>query len=90
MATLVLVFKKIESEDKTKFESLYLRSKVEIIFNESDIDNVFEFIYSIKNKQKSLGKGSGGIIDSVIDHTISIQRIIPCWKQLYSWKQLYK
>ena len=77
MATLVLMFKKIESEDKTKFESLYLRSKVEIIFNESDIDNVFEFIYSIKNKQKSLGKGSGRIIDSVIDHTISISKNNP-------------
>ena len=71
------MFKKIESEDKTKFESLYLRSKVEIIFNESDIDNVFEFIYSIKNKQKSLGKGSGRIIDSVIDHTISISKNNP-------------
>ena len=59
MATLVLVFKKIESEDKAKFESFYLRSKVEIIFNESDIDNVFELICSIKNKQKPLGKGSG-------------------------------
>ena len=77
MATLVLMFKKIESEDKTKFESLYLRSKVEIIFNESDIDNAFEFIYSIKNKQKSSVKGSGGIIDSVIDHTISISKNNP-------------
>ena len=54
-----------------------MNSKVEIIFNESDIDNVFEFIYSIKNKQKSLGKGSGRIIDSVIDHTISISKNNP-------------
>ena len=58
MTTLVLVLKKIESEDKTSFYNLYSRSKAEIIVNESDIENVFESIYSTvtSNVQKSLGK----------------------------------
>ena len=79
MTTLVLVFKKIESEDKTKFDNFYLSSKAEIIINESDTDNVFKSIYTtvITNIQKSLGKGSGWIIDSVIDHTISISKYNP-------------
>ena len=79
MTTLVLVFKRIEIEDKTKFDKSYLRSKAEIIINESDIDDVFESIYStvISNIQKSLGKGSGWLIDSVIDHTISISKYNP-------------
>ena len=71
LTTLVLVFKKIESKDNTKFDNFYSRSKAEIIINESDIDDVFESIYStiISSIQKSLGKSSGWIIDSVIDHT---------------------
>ena len=74
MTALVSVFRNIESKDKTKFDNLYASSKAEIIINESGIDDVFESIYStiISNIQKSLGKGSGWIIDSVIDHTISI------------------
>ena len=77
MRTLVLAFKKIENKDKTKFNNFYSSSKAEIIINESDIDNLFESIYSaiISNIQKSLGKGSGRIIDSVIDHTISISKL---------------
>ena len=76
MTTLVLVFEKMESEDKTKFDHFYLSSKVEIIINESDFDDVFQLIYTtiMTNVQKFLGKGSGGIIDSVIDHTISISK----------------
>ena len=76
MTTLLLVFKKIESKDKTKYDRFYSRPKVEIIINESDIDDVFQSIYTtvITNIQKSLGKGSGWIIDSVIDHTISISK----------------
>ena len=79
MTTLVLVFKKIESEDKTKYDNFYSSSKAEIIINESDIDDVFKSIYTtiITNIQKSLGKGSGWIIDSVIDHTISISKYNP-------------
>ena len=44
--TLVLVFKKIESEDKTKYDTFYLSSKTEIIINESDIDDMFQLIYT--------------------------------------------
>ena len=46
MATLVLVFKKIESKDKTKYDNFYSSSKAEIIINESDIDNVFQSIFT--------------------------------------------
>ena len=44
VTTLALVFKKIESEDKTKYENFYSSSKAEIIINESDIDNAFQSI----------------------------------------------
>ena len=43
---IVLPFKKIKSEDKTKFDNFYLSSKAEIIINESEIDDMFESIYS--------------------------------------------
>ena len=74
--TLVSVLKNIEIEDKTKYDTYYSNSKAGIIINESYIDNVFESIYStiISNIQKSLGKGSGWIIYSVIDLTNSISK----------------
>ena len=58
---------------------LNLNSKAEIIINESGIDDVFKSIYTavISNIQKSLGKGLGWIIDSVIDHNISILKCNP-------------
>ena len=61
LAALVLMFKKVESEDKTKYDNFYSSSNAEIIINESDIDDVFQSIYTtiISNIQKSLGKGSG-------------------------------
>ena len=76
VTTLVLVFKKTK---KTKYDNFYSSSKAEIITNESDIDDVFKSIYTtiITNIQKSLGKDSGWIIDSVIDHTISILKYNP-------------
>ena len=76
---LVLVFKMIGSEGKTKYGNFSSISKAEIIINESYIDNVFQSIYPtiITNIQKSLGKGSGWFIDSVIDHTISISKYNP-------------
>ena len=76
---LVLVFQNIESEDKTKYDTFYSNSKAEIIINESDIDDVFQSIYTtiISNIQKCLGKGSGWTIDSVIDHNISISKYNP-------------
>ena len=79
VTTLVLVFKKIESEDKTKYDNFYSSSKAEIIINKSDIDVVFQSIYTriITNIKKSSGKGSGWIMDSEIDHTFSISRYNP-------------
>ena len=73
---LVLVFEKIESEDKTKYNHFYSSSKTEIIIHESAINDAFESIYTtvIGNIKKYLGKGSGWIIDSVMDHTISISK----------------
>ena len=60
----------------TKYDIFYSSSKAEVIINESDIDDVFQSIYTtvIISIQKSLGKGSDWIIDSVIDHTISISK----------------
>ena len=54
-------------------------SKAEIVINKSDIDDEFQPIYTtiISNIKKSLGKGSGWIIDSVIDHTISVLKYNP-------------
>ena len=74
-----MLFRKIESEDKIEYENFYSRSKAEIIMNRTDIDDVFESIYTtiITNIQKSLGKGSGWIIDSVIDPTTSISKYNP-------------
>ena len=74
---LVLVFKKMESKDKTKYGNS--SSKAEIMIVESDIENVFKSIYAtiITNTQKSLGKGSHWIIYSVIDHTISVSKYNP-------------
>ena len=46
MKTLVLVFKNIESKDKTKYENFYSSSKPERIFDESDIDDAFKSIYT--------------------------------------------
>ena len=61
VATLVLVFEKTESEDKTKYDNLYSSSKVEIIINEKNIDGVFQSMYTkiVTNIQKPLAKGSG-------------------------------
>ena len=79
ITTFVLVFKKMESEDKTKYDNFYSSSKAETIINESDNENLFKSIYTtiIVNIQKSLEKGSGWIIDSVIDHTIRISKYNP-------------
>ena len=59
--TLVLVLEKVDSEDKTKYNTLYWYSKAEKIINESEIDdNVFESIYTteiIKTYKKILRNG---------------------------------
>ena len=58
VTTLVLVFKRIEGKDKTKFDYFYSSLKAEIIINESDIENVFKSIYTtiIANIQKIFRK----------------------------------
>ena len=55
VATLVLEFKKIENYDQKKCSTFYSNSKAETIINESDIDDVFESIYStiISNRKKN-------------------------------------
>ena len=79
MTTLVLMFKKVESEDKTKYDNFYSSSKAGEIINENDIDDLFQSIYTtiITSTQKSLGKDSDWINDSVIGHTISISKYNP-------------
>ena len=46
MTIVVLVIKKIESDDKTKYNTFYSHLKTETIINESYIDDVFESIYN--------------------------------------------
>ena len=68
-----------------KFDNFYSSPKAEVIINESDIDDLFQSIYTtiITKKQKSLWKGSSWIIDSVIDHTISISKYNPLARSSY-------
>ena len=79
MTTLVLVFKKIESEEETKYGNFYSSSKAEVITNKNDIDDVFQSIHTtiIRNIQKSLGKCWGCIIDLVIDRITNISKYSP-------------
>ena len=60
VTTLALELKKIESDKETKYSTFHLFSKAETIINDSDIDNVFESIYTtiISNIQTSLENGS--------------------------------
>ena len=76
VTTSVLVFKEIEGKDEIKYDNFYLSSKAEVIINKINIENVFKKAYTtiIANTQKFLGKGSGLIIDSVIEHTISMSK----------------
>ena len=57
----------------------YSNSRAEITVSESDFDHAFQSASNIITWiiQKFLEKGSGGIIDSVIHHTISISKITP-------------
>ena len=64
---------------KTKqYETFYSHSKAEIIVNESDIDGIFESIYTkvISSIQNSLRKGSDWIINSVTEHSLIFQSTI--------------
>ena len=44
VTTLVLVFNKIESEEKARFDNFYSSSQAEITVNERDPDDVFQSI----------------------------------------------
>ena len=72
VTTIVLVFKKIERKDKTKYDNFCSSSKAGIIIDESDIDDVLKWFCTaiIGNIQKYLAKGSSLIVDSVIDQSI--------------------
>ena len=77
VTALALEFKKIETDDKTKYDTLYSNSKAETIINENDIDDVFESIYTtvMTKTQKSRGKVFlliRWITDSVMGHNINI------------------
>ena len=47
VTALALESKKIESKDKTKYDTLHSNSKAEVIINKSDINYVFELIYAL-------------------------------------------
>ena len=70
----VLVFKKIESKDKTMYDNFYSSSKAETITNKTDMYNVFKLIYTavITNIENSSLKYLEWFTELVIDHTISI------------------
>ena len=86
VTTTVSVFKKIEKDDKIKYYTFYSSSKAEIIINETDIDDVFQSIYTtiISNMQNFQEKVQAGIrfrfrnqiIDSVIDSFINPSLIV--------------
>ena len=82
VTTLAIEFKKIESDNATK----YSNQKAETVINESDIDNVFESIYTtiISNIQEYLGKRSSWICNSVVSHTIKFSRHNPLAASTYT------
>ena len=65
VTTLVL---ELENDNETKCSTSYSNSKAEKVINESDIDDIFESIYTtiISDIQKFLEKGLDWIIDSII------------------------
>ena len=69
VTALVLEIKKIESDGKTKYDTLYSNSIAEAVIHESEIYEAIESIYTtaISNVQKYLVKGSGWVTDLVID-----------------------
>ena len=70
------MFKKVESDGKTKYDTFYSNLKAKTIINESKVADVFEPFYTtiISNMQTYLGKFSDWIIDSIIDHNINISK----------------
>ena len=78
MTTLILVFRKTEGNYRSKIATFYSHSKAEIIINESDIDDVFESVYTtiILNIQKSLGKVQTGLLIQSWNIILIFQSII--------------
>ena len=76
VTTLVVEFKKIESDDETKYSTFYSNSKAEAVVNESNIDDIFQSIYTtiMSNIQKSLEKGWEWIIDWMMGHNSNISK----------------
>ena len=74
MATLVLVFKKVESDNKAKYDTFCSNSKAEVIINKNGINLYYSYI---KNIQTILRNRLGWIIDSVIEHNINISKYSP-------------
>ena len=70
---------------KQSMTNFYLSLKAEIIINKSDIDDVFQSIYTtiITNVQKYLRKGSGWIIDLFNERAISILKYNPLFRSRY-------
>ena len=79
MTTLVSEFKKFQNDDKTLYLTFHSHSKAETIINDSNIDDVFESIYTtvMPKIQKSLGQSSSWIIDLIIDRNINISKYNP-------------
>ena len=77
--TFVLEFNKIENDNGTKYATFYSNSKAKASINESDSENLFQSVYTpiISNMQIYLGKCSGWVIDSVLDHIINISKYSP-------------
>ena len=73
------MFKKIESDDKRKFDKFFSQLKAETIINESGIDNAFESIYTtnISNIQFFLGKVQSGLSIQSYIMILIFQRTIP-------------
>ena len=72
VTTLFLLFKNMENEDKTKYVILFKlksRNSCQLKFHQLCVSINLHYNY-IKHT-KNLGKRSGWIIDSVIDHNIS-------------------
>ena len=69
----------MESDNVTKYITFYSNSKTETIINESDIDDVFELIYTtiVSDIQKYLEKYFVWIIDSALDHNINTSNYKP-------------
>ena len=65
-------------DNKRKYDTFCSNWKGKIVINESYIDGIFESIYTpaISNLPTSLGKCSGWIIYSVVEHNISISKYI--------------